>query len=171
MKTEKYNICFLMITLFFFNAFCYHSPSFGEDVPIIPLLSEWEIITEQVRELKTEKENLGWFIQQDILSQSHKNAKVILLTGPGPGELYIPSGNINNNDRPIGFGAEYSTLEIGGLRAVFENYPYAGMAVSINIPGKGTLTIESRTLSRKAIIALAEEYVIAMNTLTYNNQK
>ena len=90
---------------------------------------------------------------------------MILLTGPGPGELYIPPGNIDNNDRPIGFGAEYSTLEIEGLRAVFENYPYAGMAVSINIPGKGTLTIESRNLSRKAIIALAGEYIIAMNTL------
>ncbi len=168
MKTQKGNLYFLVIALFFCNTFCCHGPCYGKDVPIIPLLSEWEIITEQVRELKTEKENLGWYIQQDIQSQPHKNAKVILLTGSGPGELYVPSGNINHNDRPIGFGAEYSTLEIEGLRAVFENYPYAGMAVSINIPEKGTLTIESRTLSRNAIIALAGKYILAMNN---NNQK
>lgn len=165
MKIKKTHLFFLLLIICYFNIF-FTSVSQAEDMPVLPLISGWEVTNEQIKELKTEKMHLGWYIEQDINSQVHQQVKVILLTGSGPGSLYIPEGNISNDDRPIGFGATYSTLEIMGLKGVLENYPYVGMALSIRISPQSTLTLESRTLSRKKLISLTTEYIKRISDLS-----
>ena len=62
----------------------------------------------------------------------------------GPGTLWqdFPR-EVSADDGPIGSGATYSTLEIGGHRAVLECHPLTGRALSVAIAPDSTLTFET----------------------------
>ena len=111
------------------------------------------------QELSAPSGNYGTWHQR-IFSDPSKRAVVVnLLSGEGPGELYVPPEPVSHDDRPIGFGATYETIEIEGLRGILEYYPYAGYALAVSLPESTTLCIESKALSKEQLYVFAHTLI------------
>lgn len=149
----------ICLTVFILSFLIMVYPSSGTGKEKIPELEGWRITYGEERQFKIPKADLGYMLQQNIISSSRKSADIILMVGSGPGDLYVPDGNISGDDRPIGFGATYETTEISGFRSVIEDYPYIGISLSIQLPGTRTLIIESCNMSKKGLKELAGIYV------------
>lgn len=154
---------FILILVLIFSRFAGAIPVPAGQHPEIPDIKGWKIITEEARDLAIPDKDLGWFIEQEIRSENHRTVKVMLLTGSGPGELYIPDGNIRQDDRPVGFGATYETFEMEGFRGIIEYYPYIGTAISLKISSEATFILESKSLNSSELKELLRLYLGLMD--------
>jgi len=109
----------------------------------------WKITERVLKEFNAPSGNYGsWEMAVMTRTGTTETMTVHLFKGPGPGPLYIPSGDIKTDDRPLGFGATYETLVISGHRALLEVYPYIGKALAIDAGKERVLCIESTSLSQ-----------------------
>jgi hypothetical protein len=154
---------FILLLVLTFSLFTGPIPVSADPHPQIPVIEGWKIITEEVRDLTIPDKDLGWFIQQVLRSQNNRTVKVMLLTGSGPGELYIPEGNISQDDRPLGFGATYETFEMEGFRGIIEYYPYIGTALSLKLSPEATFILESQSLDSSELKELLSLYLKVMD--------
>lgn len=123
----------------------------------LPDIEGWQTIEENIVDFDTPSGNYGSWERKIIIEKASGNKiEIHLFTGQGPGPMYIPRGKIRTDDRPVGFGATYETIKIGGFRAIIESYPYIGLALAISLGPERTLCMESRNIPREQIIAKAE---------------
>jgi len=136
-------------------------PAFPSDLDRgrIPDMEGWRTEREMFQELSAPSGSYGTWHQKLFTDPSGRAVVVNLLCGEGPGELYVPPGPVSHDDRPIGLGATYETIEIEGLRGVLEYYPYAGYALAISLPDSSTLCLESKALSKEILCGFARSLV------------
>lgn len=103
--------------------------------------------------------NYGIWLKRSYVAQNRRNFDVILLSGTGSGDLYLPDTQIDTNDRPIGFGATYRTLSVEKYEALLEWYPHIGGALSVRLPEQTTLIVESKCLSEDELIAIMKKII------------
>ena len=118
--------------------------------------------SEMFQELSAPSGNYGTWHQRLFIDPFRRALVVNLLCGMGPGELVIPPGPVSQDDRPVGFGATYETIEIEGFHGILEYYPYAGYAFAVSLPDSCTLCIESKALSKEQLYGVTEFLVRSM---------
>lgn len=154
---------FILLLVLTFSLFTGPIPVSAGSHPKIPVIEGWKVVTEETRDLAIPDKDLGCFIQQKIRSQNNRIVQVMLLTGSGPGELYIPEGNISQDDRPLGLGATYETFDMEGFRGIIEYYPYIGTALSLKISSEATFILESKSLNSSELKELLRQYLGLMD--------
>jgi hypothetical protein len=84
-----------------------------------------------------------------------RTVKATLMAGPGAGSLRTPPEGTRSDDRPIGFGSIYEGLTVGGRPALLEEVPSLGLALAVDLGEDTTLTLESSSLNRQELLAMA----------------
>lgn len=122
------------------------SPGSAEKTPYpLPDITGWNLGDRVSMELETPSEELGCRVE-GIYKRRTDNHSVFVVLVKGPGTLWqgLPEGEINTDDGPIGSGATFSTLKIGGRKAVIECHPLTGRVLVVEVSPDFTLTFETR---------------------------
>lgn len=125
----------------------------------IPDMEGWKLKNEMFQEFSAPSGNYGTWHQRVFADPSERAVVVNLLSGEGPGKLYLPTGPVSHDDRPIGFGATYETIQIEGFQGILEYYPYAGYALAISLPEISTLCVESKALSKEQLFSFTQTLI------------
>mgnify|MGYP000854860841 FL=1 len=114
------------------------------DPDLLPDILGWYAGSQASEEYETPTEQLGCRMER-LYRRQADNHSILVVWVRGPGTLWqgFPEGEVSADDGPIGSGATYSTLEIGGHRAVLECHPLTGRALSVAIAPDSTLTFET----------------------------
>jgi hypothetical protein len=136
---------------------CLILPALPSNVYALPMpdaLGEWRASPEHVTELK----DLGQWLSRIYTRETPiASVEVHLMEGSGPGTLFVPQGEVAGNDAPIGFSSTYETLNVAGHRAILERGEITGQALAISLGKDRTLTLETKSLSRKEFLDFAEK--------------
>ena len=101
--------------------------------------------------------NYGQWLARVYRDARGRTVKATLMEGPGAGGLRTPPEGSMSDDRPLGFGSSYEGLSVGGRPALLEGIPSLGLALAVALTEDGTLTLESASLTRKELVAFAED--------------
>ncbi|MGB4209486.1 MAG: hypothetical protein WBJ42_05035 [Thermovirgaceae bacterium] len=116
----------------------------SKDSGPLPDILGWDSGDLAAVEYETPTEQLGCRMEW-LYKRQADNHSILVVWVRGPGTLWqgFPEGEISADDGPIGSGASYSTLDIGGHRAVLECHPLTGRALSVAVAPDFTLTFET----------------------------
>lgn len=84
----------------------------------------------------------GFWLERSYRTSGGIPIEAVLMTGKGPGALYVPPAGVDAAEGPLGSGGEYKTLTVGGHPALLERYPFRGVVLAVKTEA-GTLTLES----------------------------
>jgi len=129
----------------------------GENSSRIPDLEGWEPVEEMFKDLSAPSGHYGTWHHRTFRDPAGRRITVNLFSGAGPGELYVPPEPVSQDDRPIGFGATYRTIQLEGFSGILEYYPYMGYSLALSLPEMSTLCVESGSLSEVQVIRIASE--------------
>ncbi|NLL36188.1 MAG: hypothetical protein GX256_01550 [Fretibacterium sp.] len=133
-------------------------PASAEEALLLPrTLDEWQMETEDLLILRTASDDMGSLRSRNyVRHEPRAHVEVILMEGPGPGTLWLPSRKVRETDAPIGFGSTYETLRICEHEAILEYGETLGYALAIKLGDDRTLTLESRGISREELMNFAK---------------
>jgi hypothetical protein len=133
----------------------------AEAAPLPDALGEWQSSRKQITDL-TASEDLGrWSNCVYTRASPVAGVEVNLMEGPGPGTLYVPEGEVDNDDGLLGFSSTYETLIVAGKRAILERGDATGQALAVAL-AKRTLTLETKSLSKEKLLDFAEKLIGAL---------
>jgi len=111
----------------------------------LPDIAGWNSGDGASMALETPSEELGCRVEGVYKRRTDNHSVfVVLLKGPGTRWQGLPEGEISADDGPIGSGATFSTLKVGGRRAIIENHPLTGRVLVVEVSPDFTLTFETR---------------------------
>ena len=102
----------------------------------------------------------GFWLERSYRTPDGIPIEATLMTGKGPGALYVPPAGIDAAEGPLGSGGEYKTTMVGEHPALLERYPFRGVVLAVKTDA-GTLTLESPSadLSDEDIVFAASALV------------
>jgi hypothetical protein len=135
---KKYASALAILLLYALTALTCRAEAFAS----LGIPEGWQCGEPRSAEFSAVSGSQGFWIERDYRTSDGFAIKATLMTGKGPGTLYVPPLGTDSAEGPLGSGGEYKTLTVGECRALFERLPFRGVVLAISTD-LGVLTLES----------------------------